>query len=59
MTHFEKLKKIYPNLDYIKYDGDQIQLVFDCGTTMTRQEFISGSDTYKIMLAIDELLYLA
>ena len=60
LSIFKKLKKIHPSLKWIRFDDYSIQLVmveddgYEC--EMEIQEFMSGFETYNLMLKLHEAL---
>jgi hypothetical protein len=46
---FEKLKEIHPDLGEIRITETEVDLVMSNGTVMGTREFVSDSETYRIM----------
>lgn len=55
MNIYDQIKKIHPDLKSISFDGDHITLIWD-RCDMLRQEFKSTSDTYQLIVKLEDML---
>ena len=55
-TYYEQLKTIHPDLRNIEFDGFEVSLIFVGGEYMTKREFASNSETYRLVNEIEHLL---
>ena len=57
MNIYEQLKDRQPDLHYIIFDGDEVEMrMIGCQYTLSKREFEEDSATYKILGEIEKLL---
>lgn len=54
-TYYEQLKEIHSDLREITFDGFELTMVLS-SEDMTKREFASNSETYRLVSEIEHLL---